>query len=172
MNGDNTFIVDLDGIQRVTRSRATEAGGAFDIVGYPGASKDGPRILASFGSDKAAGNAYASLVKAHSGVTVRAGGLAKVGKVASVALALFGATIAVGLVTASGNSTNVAAAAAVPPMFIPQQPAPSAAVRVVEAGGFNKNETSLDDLVAGKYEFRPQIQVPQVAAPTLNCPKH
>lgn len=171
-NGTNAFTVDLWPFKKVS----VEGGdnGIFNITGRdsldPGAQGV---VLANFGSQKAAQNGYAALMRAHSGL--RASGASSRGvSLAKWGGGLFGLFCAVVLFSA---------------LTTPMQPSSVAAnssatdtarlwAQATEGphqggggggGGFNPNEPTLEDLASGKYEFQPKLKAPDIAPPTLNC---
>jgi hypothetical protein len=178
-NGDNTFSIDMGPHKRV--SVEAGASGVHSIVGYSTlASNPEKVILANFGSQEAARNGYASLMRAHAGIRVpgtcgaaRRGvsmlkwpaGLAAL----FIVVAFFGAM--------SGPSQPGAAVAAGLPEGISPQQLAEAQAAVLNAqrqggAGFNKSEPSLEELANGQYSFQPKLKAPDVQVPELKCAPH
>lgn len=166
-NGTNAFTVDLAPFKKVSVEGVD--GGIFNITGRDSMDQSAQGVvLANFGSQKAAENGYAALMRAHSGL--RASGSPSRGvsflKWSGGVVALFCAVVVFSALTTPMQPTAVAANA--PEMFAPQvaQAAPAAQQG---QGGFNPNEPTLEDLASGKYEFQPKLKAPDIVPPTLNC---
>jgi hypothetical protein len=178
-NGDNTFSIDVSPYKRVS----VEAGesGVHNIVGYGSlASTDDKAILANFGSQEAARNGYASLMRAHAGIRVPGTrGVARRGvsmlKWPAGLAALFIVVAFFGAMSGPSQS-GAAVAAGIPEGISPQQLAEAqmAVMNAQRAGGagFNKGEPSLEELANGQYSFQPKLKAPDVQVPELKCAPH
>ena len=167
-NGTNAFTVDLAQFKKVS-VEGTD-GGVFNITGRDSLDQGVQGVvLANFGSQKAAENGYAALMRAHSGL--RATGDSSRGvsvvKWGGGLFALFCAVVLFSAVTTPMQPSAVAASA--PTMDNPQLLAQAAQAAHQGNGGFNPNEPTLEDLASGKYEFQPKLKAPDITTPTLNC---
>lgn len=158
LNGTNAF--NIPAISSFTTiSVKTEEGGVGALVGTD--AKGEVATLASFGNAEIAGAAHAALIKAHSGLSE--GGWGWFGKTALTLAVLW---ILVNLFTAPSSASMPLAAAQAPieQSITPQLDAPRA--EVAQVSGTTR---SLDDLANGGYQFAPQVQMPEIQAPQLNC---
>ena len=167
-NGTNAFTVDLGQFKKVSVESAE--GGVFNITGRNSLDPDAQGVvLANFGSQRAADNGHAALMRAHSGL--RASGASSRGvrmvKWGGGLVALFCAVVVFSAVTTGMQQSAVAATA--PTMSNPQLLAQPAQAAQQGKGGFNPNEPTLEDLASGKYEFQPNLKAPDIVPPTLNC---
>lgn len=158
LNGTNAFNIPAIA-SFTTISVKTEEGGVGALVGADGKGQEA--TLASFGNVAIAGDAHAALIKAHSGLSE-----AGWGWFGKTALTLAGLWILLNLFSApSSASMPLAAAQAQSEQSnIPQLDESRA--EVAQALGSNR---SLDDLANGGYQFAPQVQMPEIKAPQLNC---
>lgn len=168
-NGTNAFAVDLDRFQKVSVEGAE--GGAFNITGRDSLAPESLGVvLANFGSQKAAENGYAALMRAHSGLRIPAVSRCGVSLVkwGGGLLALFCGVVLFGAVATPVQSS--AEAANQPTMDSTQLLTQGAQAAAQQGGdGFNPNEPTLEDLASGKYEFQPKLKAPDITPPTLNC---
>lgn len=140
--------------------------GTFRLVGAEGESE---KVLATFGSQAAADNALDQLARVHAGL----GGIRYmrwlVGALAVYAALSFMTGPAGSVETVSGAAQLPAAQVERPPAYASAGPA---------GGAFNPNEPTLEELErneierlanGGEYRFKPNIAIPQVEVPALNC---
>ncbi|MFK4705872.1 hypothetical protein ABIC83_002711 [Roseateles asaccharophilus] len=157
-NGTNAFVIEPSKHQYIGVQKSKDHSGAFNLMGGESATDDGMVKLASFGSEGGAVNAHSELMKAYAGIGggFKLGGFAKV--VGTVA-GLFVVAVLIG--SLSGPSVSQAHAG--------QSQARASAAAPTGGKNFNPNEPTLEQLAAGQYEFKPQLQAPNIEPPALNC---
>lgn len=160
-NGTNTFIVEADALRSFRRiSVQPEEAGAYALVGHESLDVGSTgKVLARFGSEQAARNGYAAVMKSYSGVKIAHSG----GSRLKWACAMVGLVVATFLVLAAVIPVDSAAVA------VGELNSGGTAVPQLAKNGFDPNEPSLEALASGNYQFRPQLKAPVVAAPALNC---
>jgi hypothetical protein len=176
-NGTNLFRLSLQAFTKL--SVAAGADGAFDLVGAHSAG-GGTTVLASFGSQQAADNALERVSASFAGI---GGGIRWMRWVLCIAAAYVIVSLLSGLAVQSASaavaarlSQSQAQGGRFAPPAAGQADAAAQAVTPaprVAAGGFNPHEQSLEELErlakGGEYKFAPNIAIPDVAAPALNC---
>lgn len=174
-NGANAFVVDPSPFKQI--KVMADEGGVYKVVGYKSVDSAAGDTLASFGSETAAVNGYAALMRAHAGVKVAGakGGSSRISALkwpaGLVALFLF-----VALFGAFSSDDTVAATNGMPQLSASDLAeaqkmayAEVAKMNGIPAAGFNRKEPSLDELANGNYTFEPKLKAPEVQVPTLNC---
>jgi hypothetical protein len=162
-NGSNLFRVEPSAFSAI--SVTTGDDGTFVLYGQPEAEVEaGGTPMAHFKTLDAAEAAHALLSKAYAGI-----GMNRFGK-GSWAIAIAALMFVVlisggggqGAYADMGDTSNPGGVGAPLPNTSLNQP-------VAPAGSFNKNETPLDDLIEGQYAFKPDLKMPEISAPALNC---
>ncbi|MEJ6002607.1 hypothetical protein [Paucibacter soli] len=155
-NGTNAFTVDAEAYKFITVQVHPQGSGVSCLMGGSGPDDTALTKLASFGSELGAKNAHAQLMKAHAGI----GGefrLGQLGKWVGGLAGLFFVALMLGTLSAPSASAGDQAA-----RQVHQQQA-------VGSKSFNPGEPTLEQLAAGQYEFKPQLQAPSIEPPALNC---
>lgn len=169
VNDTNAFTIDPSRFSVFTVSSTADDDGAYALQGLVRGSTcyvgDLSNLvdLGTFGSLQAAKNAYSCFMKAYVGATGPSWSgsfwFYSAVKVFGVLAVLLVITILVALLSpVSGSNVEPG---------VSSSPTPSAQGQSRNA--FNPAEINLDDIVAGKYEFNPQLKAPDVEMPKLNC---
>lgn len=162
-NGENLFRVEPAAFSVI--SVAPGDGETFVLYGQQQAAVQAAGTpIAHFKTVEAAQAAHTQLSKAYAGI-----GKSRFGK-GSWAIAMVGLVFVVlmsggggqGAYADVGGASNPGGVGAAMPNTSLNQPA-------APAGTFNKNETPLDDLIEGQYSFKPDLKMPEISAPALNC---
>lgn len=173
-NGSNAFVVDPTPYKQI-KVQSAEAG-VFQVVGLKSVGSETFDALASFGSEEAANNGYAALMRAHAGVKVA--GAKTSSRLAALKwpVGLTALFLFVALFGAFGSDDTVAATNGMPQLSAQDLAdaqkmayAEVAKMNGLPAAGFNRKEPSLDELANGNYTFEPKLKAPEVQVPTLNC---
>lgn len=176
VNGTNAFTIPPLSSFAVIKVEKGAAGESL-LVGKPFIETEQRTVLASFGNEEAAGNAHSILMKSFGN------GLAS-GRMSpwiKIPLILVGAWIALGVLASgiSGGMSAVAQAsapdtAAYEAPLAQGQVAQPETVEIAANGGYQpigerSDAQTLAEMANGGYRFAPQIAVPQIQAPKLEC---
>lgn len=158
-HGTNLFRFDPQAYARISVGKGDDE--LFHLYGHSLAA--GPVSLAQFATAKAAQNGHAAVCAAY-------GGFRSHGAVKWVV----GLVLGYGVLSLLFGTPSAPAQASPVPMAsqlaAPAQPAMHwPAMGSAPAPGFDPNEPTLEQLAAGQYRFQPDIKVPDIAAPVLDC---
>ena len=170
-NGTNSFTIDVSAFTSLSVCADAATPEIHAIVGRKSLTDENGEVLARFGSQAAATNAHAKLLRAHAGFSCGGGSRAAL-KVGAAVVGVLVFTLLFGMVSVA-TQQGTAVAGAAPDLFAPQRSAQTAPFALARGAGdgsqFNPSEATLEDLAAGKYQFNPKLQAPDVQIPSLEC---
>lgn len=153
VNGNRAFQIRVDDMGQLRVASKSDLTGAFILEGGP---REGSIELASFGSEKAANNALAAVIRARSGISL--GGMSRLIKWPLYAVGIYALAVFVGAANSTAEEFATAHA---------KQPASQGA----KPGHFDPAEKTLEQIASGGYTFEPKLKAPEVDMPVLSCPK-
>lgn len=169
VNGTNLWKFNPASYSAIVVARRDD--GSHQLVGTgngasTGVGPEGEVMLASFPSAEIAARAHCAVVQACTAAPAGRRRWLKWGAFAGAGYLLLSLLF-------GSLGGHAVAAVDLPVAAAPAQPAgvpPSGGtVPVAQTPGFDPTEPTLEELAAGKYQFKPKIQAPDVQAPELNC---
>lgn len=153
VNGNRAFQIRVGDMGQLRVASKAGFPGVFALEGGP---SERSLELASFGSEKAANNALAAVIRARSGISL--GGMSPLIKWPLYAVGIYALAVFVGAVNSTAEEFSAAQA---------RQPVSQGA----QPGHFDPAEKTLEQIASGNYTFEPKLKAPEVEMPALSCPK-